>query len=444
MAVNIKKSEQFEQFVSFAKLAMAEGKTKAVARQSLEAEGKKPEIRPIVSTATDRAFAMRRTSIDKTANNATRDLFKAAIAEMYGGEKNIPKAVKAAMLTKDYGAGKPLTARRIMAVKAAIDRSQEPAIAKITLAKAQELVAGAVEYVSDLVAKLPKKGAMPEVDLLEEEKRAAARLLVKYGRNMTETGLKLLANNIVAIFATKIDAPETATKNAAADIRKFRNFFAGDTRMKEVDAKLLEYSRHLLSEQMGEEKSDMYDKDGVFESFAKDANRADFNICGKTFAKNGHPNDPLAPVKEFNAKIKGERKRMALSTFLCQVVGSLNTSLDRNVPFPVTPGFQKDFVFNKLKGGEMIVSAEVGDMSVYMCGRLKTDDIIYTLDAAKDGKSAKITVTSRGGVVLALSAADDYAQYPTGRFEQTFEFDFDLAGKEPELKDVRFAQSIEA
>ena len=41
---------------------------------------------------------------------------------MFGGERNIPDSVKDAMLLKDYDRGKPLTARRILAVKAAIDR----------------------------------------------------------------------------------------------------------------------------------------------------------------------------------------------------------------------------------------------------------------------------------------------------------------------------------
>lgn len=39
---------------------------------------------------------------------------------MFGGEAKIPKSVKKAMLLDDYGTGKPLTARRILAVKAAI------------------------------------------------------------------------------------------------------------------------------------------------------------------------------------------------------------------------------------------------------------------------------------------------------------------------------------
>jgi hypothetical protein len=49
-----------------------------------------------------------------------RSLFRQAIRDMFGGENGIPQSVKDAMLLKDYDKGKPLTARRIMAVTRAI------------------------------------------------------------------------------------------------------------------------------------------------------------------------------------------------------------------------------------------------------------------------------------------------------------------------------------
>lgn len=65
---------------------------------------------------------IRRSRANKDANDATRELFRRSIVEMFGGEANIPRRVKDAMLLKDYDCGKPLTARRIMAVKAEVDR----------------------------------------------------------------------------------------------------------------------------------------------------------------------------------------------------------------------------------------------------------------------------------------------------------------------------------
>jgi hypothetical protein len=54
-------------------------------------------------------------------NDRTRGIFKAAIASMFGGEARIPESVRKAMIMDDFNCGKPLTARRILAVKAAID-----------------------------------------------------------------------------------------------------------------------------------------------------------------------------------------------------------------------------------------------------------------------------------------------------------------------------------
>lgn len=57
----------------------------------------------------------------KDANNLARDLFKKAVSDMFGGENRIPESVRQAMKLEDYGQGKPLTVRRILAVKVAID-----------------------------------------------------------------------------------------------------------------------------------------------------------------------------------------------------------------------------------------------------------------------------------------------------------------------------------
>lgn len=55
------------------------------------------------------------------ANNSIRDVFKNAVAEVFGGESSVPSSVKAAMKWDDFdGTGRPLTARRIRATMTAI------------------------------------------------------------------------------------------------------------------------------------------------------------------------------------------------------------------------------------------------------------------------------------------------------------------------------------
>lgn len=63
-----------------------------------------------------------RRQASRDVNNAVRDLFKQAIADMFGGPDKIPESVRDAMKMADFGKGKPLTARRILAVKTAVDQ----------------------------------------------------------------------------------------------------------------------------------------------------------------------------------------------------------------------------------------------------------------------------------------------------------------------------------
>ncbi len=62
-----------------------------------------------------------RTGDECDVNDRTRAIFRAAVVNMFGGENRVPESVKKAMLMEDYDKGKPLTARRILAVKAAVD-----------------------------------------------------------------------------------------------------------------------------------------------------------------------------------------------------------------------------------------------------------------------------------------------------------------------------------
>ena len=79
-----------------------------------------------------------RTSSSKASNDAVRSRFKAAIMGMFcvTDESALPDSVREAMKLDDYGKGKPLTARRILAVQTTVD--------KYFADKAQNLMAEAV------------------------------------------------------------------------------------------------------------------------------------------------------------------------------------------------------------------------------------------------------------------------------------------------------------
>ena len=120
---NLFQNTQFQQFVDFAEAAAKAGKQKAIARVEAGELGGivnrtiKPGSGDWVGVGAGRLASL------KKANNITRDAFMKAVSDMFGGMNRIPASVKDAMKLEDYGKGKPLTARRILAVKAAIENS---------------------------------------------------------------------------------------------------------------------------------------------------------------------------------------------------------------------------------------------------------------------------------------------------------------------------------
>ena len=120
---NLFQNAQFQQFVDFAEAAAKAGKQKAIARLDAGELGGianrtiKPGSGDWVGVGAGRLASL------KKANNITRDAFMKAVSDMFGGMNRIPASVKEAMKLEDYGKGKPLTARRILAVKDAIEKS---------------------------------------------------------------------------------------------------------------------------------------------------------------------------------------------------------------------------------------------------------------------------------------------------------------------------------
>lgn len=111
---------QFEQFSRFAADALMHGNTKAIARSGELLRGADGP-RKINVTTDDKVYALRRSQVNKEANDTTRALFKKTVIDIFGGEARVPDSVWKAMNMKDFDAGKPLTARRIYKVKEAVN-----------------------------------------------------------------------------------------------------------------------------------------------------------------------------------------------------------------------------------------------------------------------------------------------------------------------------------
>ncbi len=81
-------------------------------------------------------------------NNATRAVFKQAVIDIFGTSINdVPKKVQSAMCLSDYDCGKPLTARRILAVNKAIDAELK------AFAKPFGITGGAAPEIISIIAK---------------------------------------------------------------------------------------------------------------------------------------------------------------------------------------------------------------------------------------------------------------------------------------------------
>ena len=99
----------FNRFVDFATEKSGSGKAIAdAANGKFDVGGL---ARQVTVASGDRVGALFRSQGAKDVNNVTRDIFRNAIADMFGGESKIPDSIKEAMNMKKFdGSGRPLTA----------------------------------------------------------------------------------------------------------------------------------------------------------------------------------------------------------------------------------------------------------------------------------------------------------------------------------------------
>ena len=145
----------FTVFVNFAQEHFDAGEKKAIANIETTPLGK----RKIVASTTDGVglAGMFRTKFEEGANNATRDIFLKAVARMFGGKSKIPESVWDALNLQDYGRGQPLTARRILAVKAAVDAHLSAPPDKLDVEVGGKTVTFEKWHYESLVAAMPKE-----------------------------------------------------------------------------------------------------------------------------------------------------------------------------------------------------------------------------------------------------------------------------------------------
>ena len=192
-------NDVFRNFAEFAQKSLEAGDEKAIAavdeQQSLD--GRK--ILTVTNSFSDHLKnwnTWTRRWDAKSANDFARQLFRDSVASMFGGEAKIPESVKKAMILGDYNSGKPLTARRILAVKVAIDAVGTQAAAPLKSENPVKMNARlAAKYVDDAAKAL-------DVELSRPQKKLAESLIVKYGTDMPETNARMFAKFVVRLPLT--------------------------------------------------------------------------------------------------------------------------------------------------------------------------------------------------------------------------------------------------
>ena len=443
--MTINTSVQFDSFVGFAQKAMADGSSKAVARADAVVQGTNGGYATrTITAAPDKVFKLSRSITDKAKNDLARTLFQKSVAEMFGGEGNIPESVKEAMLLKDYGAGKPLTARRIMAVKHAIELVMDP-VPTMTHGLAREAVTSGLQHVNDI----HQTRNLPLISLTEQQMSAAAKLVEEHGRGLSEKGIRLLANFTLNLFAcdttSKLDY-DAIVKRYAQDVSKWRNFEPGDTRFAAVDAKVLEHAQSMLDEYLGDVLASQFNGESLHASFVKDAPRANFTINGQAFLHGTCTGDDI--INAFKGAVGHDRpeSRKALSSFFSQTMGGTVIGISQENKLSPTVGLPKGIDLRQVKGAEMFIPSSFGNYGdpFYMIPKTQVNNSHYTLDVAPDGRSAKISIETKGDIAFALAAVTTGFNNRVGTFTWKQEFIFDLSGNAPKIVAARVGQMFEA
>ena len=192
----------FSAFVKFAENSFRTGDKKAIANVAPTGLGK----RTIVASQTDGVGigGIFRSRWEEETNNTTRDTFLKAVARMFGGKAKIPESVWKAINVQDYGRGQPLTARRILAVKAAVDAHLSAPPDKLDVTVGGKTVTFEKWHYERLVA------AMPEAERprgLAGRDQLAAMLRDMFAERIGK-GLKILQDVRAGLGAMHPASPE--------------------------------------------------------------------------------------------------------------------------------------------------------------------------------------------------------------------------------------------
>lgn len=165
--------------------------------------------RKIEANLNDSVGKIFRNSMAREMNNDVRALFRSAVEDMFGGALHVPESVRKMMLEGDYNKGKPLTARRILAVKSAID------LVKTDYSTAVD------KAMADLM-KDSKFKTRPAEDRPVIEAAVCAAVKASMGNKAALESVMKNMQFIVMDGARNIRTPESVTKKCDAIVANFQ------------------------------------------------------------------------------------------------------------------------------------------------------------------------------------------------------------------------------
>ena len=359
-----------------------------------------------------------RRSPKQEANNTVRALFRQSIIDMFGGESKIPESVKTAMKLEDYGKGKPLSARRIRIVKAAIDAVIED-MKPITIdaAKAKQMVGKSLDFFGYVNLGSP------------EAQDKAAELLMQYGNGMPAKTARVFSNYIVNTMLnngnSNIEFSDDDIKNTAEDMKTWDEFSFGDKRLDAVGKEFTKRLNNYIKDNINNPKLFSKTNPDVFHSLEADADRASWTINGKELLIGKVA--PQTVMDEFCSALPDSKSRKALSTIFHQGLQSdISQILFKNAVEKLC----------LLPGGNLFVSRDLAKNGNAITGHANS---MYILQVSEDGKTATMSVESTHHLTLNGLPQDEYK---IGKAHITLQATIDLTKDIPEVTDVTFAQTF--
>lgn len=446
MAINVNGyNDTFQSFVDFARIRDGMGDKTAIARvtEGVNVAGGALAGRTITASTTDSVrgiFKWFRKPDDQKANDATRKIFRDAIIDMFGGENEIPASVKKAMIMADYGKGKPLTARRIIAVATAIRNELN----------VQTVVDAAIKNCiksNEMAIKKHPADPVSKLAVTPQMRKQAISLLTKHAGTFTPKARQVLANYAIFTLANCDDADniDEIIGTLAKKIAKMDDFEYGDKRFEPLNTKLTEVYQEKLGFYMDPQRADAFEGN-ISNTLYKDTYRSEFEIKGSDPNAGISPKDvegrKTAVVSKFKEALP-EKFWKPLSMFMCQDMGRITGELlcKRLALY----GSGKEVVGTDYKGAELLPfcpnDGEIFDETSALIGQ--GNDLRYKLEVSEDKKTATITMSANYDLKFCVEGAG-YDGYNTcGNVQYSSQFKFDISGDELKMVSCHTSQHIE-